>query len=253
MSRGQARAGKVEGMMIHRRSSKVHGPRLSIVVALATLLGASRARANVVLAAFDAIPATTNQASLSLTTNGSTKTDTMTLQSGSVFAFSYDTTSGLLTLTRASLLGSDVHFSFGPSLHPCVIKNKIVEDRTDFDYPGETYPDQSGNFVMFVPTKFSGYLGNNCNGDESLYQASVGVVLQGTFAYDAGTGAMTVQNLATQSPFGPVTLTFSGLTFKLTGTVQFNVSSTAPGTIFSDGFESGDVSEWTGALGFAGP
>ncbi len=219
-------------------------------MAAATVLGpAPSARAKSLLAAFNPIPATTNQANVTLSNTASDPftgpSDVMTILSGSMLAFTYDTDTGVLELTRASLLGSTVHFSFGPAYHPCVVKTKIVEDRTDGDYPGQGFPDENGDFVMYVPMKFTGYVGNNCNGDETLYQDSLALVFQGTFSYDSGTGAMSVQSFSTPNAFGPITLKFANVTLYFTGTLTLNVSSTAAGTIFNDGFESGDTVEWT--------
>ncbi|MFN7954242.1 MAG: hypothetical protein U0610_21125 [bacterium] len=191
-------------------------------------------------------PAATNQADLTLAVSGTASTEnaTMPVLAGSTMDILYDSSSGVVAITQATLLGGPVQFTFGAFLHPCVVSASLTLDTTDENFPPRGGTDLAGEFDILVPVRFAGILGNNCNGDQLPYNQQLLVSLHGTIAYDSNSGLVELTDLATPTPFAPLTFTFPVWTFELTGTVTLNFEGTVQ-TIFDGDFDSGDTNDWS--------
>ena len=198
------------------------------LVVMLALTSASAAHAAVVTDTLDPIPGTTNQAPLSLKQTAPAPAgpvnQTMIVQSGSTIGVAYDTTSGVLTVTSANLIGNNLTFTFGTFVHPCVRNAVVSVDTASAQYPPQGQVDNQGNFSMLVPVKFSGKVGNNCNGDEVQYNQTVNTPMQGNFTYDPDSGFMQLTDFETVGTIPPLTFNYSTFTYQLSGTVMFNFS-----------------------------
>ncbi len=225
-----------------------HPPRLAPALLLAGLsvLAAGVASAANFGLRLSPTPAATNQADLTLSVSGSgtPQNQTMSVLAGSAIDVIYDDASGVVAITKATLLGGPVQFTFGQFLHPCVVSASLTLDTSDPSFPPQGATDLNGEFDILIPIRFAGVLGNNCNGDQLPYNQELLVTMHGTIDYDSNSGLVTLVNFTTPTPFAPLTFTFPVWTFQLTGTVTLNFEGTVQ-TIFDGNFDSGSTFGWS--------
>ncbi|MFN7950594.1 MAG: FG-GAP-like repeat-containing protein [bacterium] len=213
------------------RSPRSAGSRavVALLVLGASLLS-SPAPAAVVAISLTPSSGATNQANLSLSQTkpgpAGPVSQTMQVQSTSTLDVSFDTVSRVLTLASATWPGTDMTFTFGTFVHPCLRQNVLTIDTADALYPPRGVVDGAGNFTALVPVHFSGKVGNNCTGDEVQYEKTVDVPMQGTFSYDANSGATSLTNLSSVGNLPAFKFTWSTFEFQLTGTLTANFSGT---------------------------
>ena len=197
----------------------------------------------------------TNEAQLTLTATKPAPTNpsnqTMSLLAGStldlVYAMDDSSAANNVSLSQAQLLGSNVSFVLGPVLHPCVRNAVLSIDPTVTQFPPVGTVDGTGHFEMLVPVRFSGKVGNNCNGDEVQYNQQTLAPMEGDLAFDPISGLIQVTNLTTIGNLPPLTFNYSVWEFELTGTVTLNFEGTIE-NIFGDGFEAGTTLEWSASV-----
>lgn len=201
------------------------------------------------------ISGATNEAQLTLVATkpgpAGPSNQTMSLLAGSTLdvVYSEDDSSSAnnIVISQAKLIGSNVTFTLGPVLHPCVRNAVLTIDASVLQYPPVGAVDGVGHFEMLVPVRFSGKVGNNCNGDEVQYNQQTLAPMQGDLAFEPVSGLVQVTNLSTIGDFPPMTFSYSIFEFQLTGSVTLNFEGTIE-PIFGDGFETGDTLEWSASV-----
>ena len=213
----------------------------ALTAALVVAAQSTLAHASVVSVTLTPTSGATNQAALAMSQTkpapAGPVNQTMPVQSTSTVDSSFNTTTRVLTLGAANLPGSNLTFTFGTFVHPCLRNTVLTLDSASSLYPPRASVAANGSFTVLLPVHFAGQVGNNCNGDEVQYEQTVAIPMQGTFTYDAQTGASALTSFTTIGSFPPVKFTFSTFEYSLTGTVTLNLNGT--GAAASDWSDAG--------------
>ncbi|MBK7974311.1 MAG: FG-GAP repeat protein [Deltaproteobacteria bacterium] len=216
-------------------------PRAALAAALAAVAMSTPALASVVSVTLTPTSGATNQAALALSQTkpapAGPVNQTMPVQLGSSVDSSFNTTTRVLTLGAANVPGSNLTFTFGAFVHPCLRNTVLSLDSASSLFPPRASVAANGSFTVLLPVHFSVQVGNNCTGDEVQYEQTVAIPMQGTFLYDAGTGATSLTRFTTIGNFPPIKFTFSTFEYSLTGTVTLNLNGT--GAAASDWSDAG--------------
>ncbi len=205
------------GSITARRASRT---LLAVAAAVWTLAAARPASATLVTTHMTPIPATTNEASLTLTIVQS-RTDESLMQAGSSIDIAYDTVSHQLTMTDCDLTGSDVLFDFG-------ILNKVEAKNIHVTYlqtvtPATVNPADGTFSGLTVAVVVAADVYLNGTPVFAANQAA-SITLGGTFTIDQ-TGTIKLTDFT--GPIAAVQIPIGPFVFILTGSITLNVQDTS--------------------------
>ena len=195
-----------------------------VVLALAAVIGsfasARPASATLVTAHMTPIPATTNEASLTLTIV-QFRTDESVMQPGSSIDMAYDTVSHQLSMTDCDLTGSNVLFDFG-------VLNKVEAKNIHVSYlqtvtPATVNPADGTFTGLTIAVVVAADVYLNGSPVFAANQAA-SITVGGTFTIDQS-GTIKLTNFS--GPIAPVQIPIGPFTFTLTGTITLNVQDSS--------------------------
>ncbi len=244
-----------------RMNDQVRAPHRAawLVAALSVVLLASVSPAGAVVYTTHAtpvgpVPGTNNKAVLTLAATSNctppscaTNTQTSFVQPGSTVDFSYDTDTGLLSISDTTLTMSDVTFCF-PSNAICILKVTATNLSLAFDHlqpvPSGPVDPITGGVAMQVPVNVTATISVL----PDPINAPTAVPFNGTFAVQMPDAHGTSDSLSLLNPGTTITpidfILSPTLSYEISGTINFNFTGPFTAPLFTDGVETGDLTGW---------